>query len=181
MEGRTDFPRCLNSDELWALSSRRGGMMEAEEGRGTHERARRNDAEGGLSPFSLQGRMGMVVGRFEIVIRARSPGPYFGIYRKPIWHLRIQRLKCSSGGGRSCRRFPNTYFCFKELPPMGAQSAFRRWHERTFPTKSNSFHAAKPKEGNVFYAAAVKMQQATRRHEGPLKEEGGGRAFSLAP
>ena len=53
--------------------------MEAEEGRGTHERARRNDAEGGgLSPFSLQGRM-MVVGRFEIVIRARSPGPYFEI------------------------------------------------------------------------------------------------------
>ena len=45
--------------------------MEAEEGRGTHERARRNDAEGGLSPFSLQGRI-MVVGRFEIVIRARS-------------------------------------------------------------------------------------------------------------
>ena len=64
--------------------------MEAEEGRGTHERARRNDAEG-LSPFSLQGRM-MVVGRFEIVIRPRSPGPYLGIYRKPIWHLRIQRL-----------------------------------------------------------------------------------------
>ena len=46
--------------------------MEAEEGRGTHERARRNDAEGGLSPFSLQGRM-MVVGRFQIVIQARSP------------------------------------------------------------------------------------------------------------
>ena len=47
--------------------------MEAEGGRGTHERARRNDAEGGgLSPFSLQGRM-MVVGRFEIVIQARSP------------------------------------------------------------------------------------------------------------
>ena len=32
MEGRTDFPRCLNSDELWALSSRRGGMMMEAEG-----------------------------------------------------------------------------------------------------------------------------------------------------
>ena len=124
MEGRTDFPRCLNSDELWALSSRRGGMMEAEEGRGTHERAGRNDAEGGLSPFSLQGRMRMVVGRFEFVNRARSPGSYFEIYRKPIWHLRIQRLKCSSRGGRSSRRFPNTYFCFKGLASHGSSECF---------------------------------------------------------
>ena len=58
--------------------------------------------------------------------------------------------------------FPIHIFALKSSPPMGAQSAFRWWHERTFPTKSNSFHAAKPKGGkeggSVFYAAAEKMQ-----------------------
>lgn len=68
----------------------------------------------------------MDVGRFEIVIRARSPGPYFGIYRKPIWHFRIQRFSnvvVKEAGLADV--FPIHIFALKSSPPMGAQSAFR--------------------------------------------------------